>query len=111
MKKIFNYIFYSDYLNNRNIQVNSILISKISDSILIGPKVDEMFDHNSFCRRLLSSSIYNTNDYKKISQKFAITLIKKYEKKVKNNKILEVLKTGELIFHKIIPIPQGQYEK
>lgn len=70
-----NYVFYSDYLKNRKAPKNSILVSKTKNSVLIGPKIDDKFDEFSFYKRLLSTSIYDINMYKKMLMKNTVKKI------------------------------------
>ena len=43
-----NYLFYKDYLKNRNIDNIEILISKTKNSYLIGPIINNEFDEKSY---------------------------------------------------------------
>lgn len=60
------YLFYSDYLKNRNIENKSILIAKTRKSYLIGPLINSKFDEKSFYKRIKSNSIYTINIYKNV---------------------------------------------
>lgn len=111
--RINDYIFYDDYLKNRKI-INSekkIFIAKTKNSYLIGPIIDEQFDEESFYKRLISSSIYNTKIYKKCFNITAKKLLKSHLKSIKSNEVLEIFKNGKELMHFIIPVPKGHYEK
>ena len=48
-----NYLFYSDYIKNRNIKNKSIMIAKTKKSYLVGPIIDSNFYKESFHRRTM----------------------------------------------------------
>ena len=50
------YIYYNQYLINRDLQNFNILVSKIKGGYLIGPKITDNFDEESFYRRVKSSA-------------------------------------------------------
>lgn len=106
-----NYVFYSDYLKNRKVPKNSILVSKTKNSVLIGPKIDDKFDEFSFYKRLLSTSIYDINMYKKMLMKNTNKFIKKYYMQLESNEVIEVYKKRKILKHKIISVPGCEYEK
>lgn len=105
------YLFYSDYLKNRNIENKSILIAKTRKSYLIGPLINSKFDEKSFYKRIKSNSIYTINIYKKMFNRKCISLIDKYEGNLKNNQIIEIYKNGEIVLHSILKVPGENYEK
>ena len=102
-----NYLFYKDYLKNRNIDNIEILISKTKNSYLIGPIINNEFDEKSFYKRLTSNSIYTNNIYKKMFNKKARILIEKYGSKLHSNEVIEVY-SDKTIIHNIIRVP-GDY--
>lgn len=101
------YISYKDYLNNYEISDEKIFIGKTSKSILIGPKIDNTFEPNSFFKRIISNSIYDPTIYKKISKKVALENINTYYEQLKSNEVIEVKKDGNIIIHQIINLPKG----
>ena len=100
-----NYLFYSDYLNKRNIKNKSILIAKTKKSYLIGPLINSSFDEKTFYKRIKSNSIYTFNIYKKMFRKKCNTLIEKYMNDLKNNQVIEIYKNGEITKHAILKVP------
>lgn len=105
------YILYKEYLKKHKIYNEEIFVSKIFDGYLIGPKINTVFDEYSFYKRIISSSIYSRNKYKSCLKRTANKLIKKYAEDLKDNEIIEVLKSGEEVRHKIIPVPGGKYNE
>ena len=106
-----NYLFYSDYLKNRNLKNKTIMIARTKKSYLIGPMIDSNFYENSFYKRIKSNSIYSPNIYKKIFKKRSIILINKYKRELKSNQIIEIYKNGEIVLHSIIKVPGEDNEK
>ena len=106
-----SYLFYSDYLKNRNIKNKSILIAKTKNSYLIGPLINLDFDERSFYKRIKSNSIYTLNIYKKMFKRKCNLLIDKYESNLKNNQIIEIYKNGEIVLHSILKVPGENDEK
>ena len=106
-----NYLFYSDYLKNRNIENKSILIAKTSKSYLIGPLINSMFDEISFYKRIKSNSIYTPKIYKKMFNKKTNVLINEYKNILEDNQIIEIYKNGEIIYHTILKVPGDVDEK
>lgn len=104
MSKI-NYLFYSDYMKNKNLSQKSILIAKTKNSYLIGPLINSEFDGESFYKRIKSNSIYTIKIYKKILKKRCQFLINEYGKMLKSNEVIEVFKNGKILTHKIIKVP------
>lgn len=100
-----SYLYYKDYLRNRKIDNQTIFVSKTSNSYLIGPLIDSQFDEKSFYKRIKSNSIYLPKIYKKMFRRRCLFLIDKYKKSLKSNEVLEILKNGPLIVHKIIKVP------
>lgn len=106
-----NYLFYSDYLKNRNLKNKSILIAKTKNSYLIGPAINSKFDEDSFYKRIKSNSIYTPNIYKKMFRKKCNKLIEKYMNNLSNNQIIELYKNGEIVKHSILKVPGENYGK
>ncbi len=106
-----NYLFYSDYLKERNIKDNSILIAKTKKSYLIGPLINSKFDEESFYKRIKSNSIYTFKIYKKMIRKKCEKLINEYKINLENNQVIEIYKNGETILHSILKVPGENYEK
>lgn len=106
-----NYLFYNDYLKNRNTKSKSLLIAKTKNSYLIGPKIDSNFCEESFYKRIKSNSIYSLSIYKKMFKRKSNLLIDKYKSKLKSNQIIEVYKNGETVLHSIIKVPGEDNEK
>ena len=105
------YLFYSDYLKNRNINNKAIMIAKTNNSYLVGPLITSDFYEESFYKRIKSNSIYNPNIYKKFFRRKNFELIEKFEKKLGSNQIIEIYKNGEFIIHSIIKVPGDINEK
>lgn len=106
-----NYLFYNDYLKNRDLKNKSFLIAKTKNSYLIGPKIDSDFYEESFYKRIKSNSIYSLKIYKKIFKRKSNILIDKYKNKLKSNQIIEIYKNGATILHSIIKVPGEDNEK
>jgi len=106
-----NYLFYSNYLKDRNIKDKSIMIAKTKKSYLIGPIIDSNFYEESFCKRIKSNSIYSHKIYKKILKRKSNLLINKYKVNLKSNQIIEIYKNGEYVLHSIIKVPGEDNEK
>ena len=106
-----NYLFYSDYLKQRNIGNEVIMVAKTKNSYLIGPLIDSSFYEKSFYRRIISNSIYSTKVYKKMFKRKTNLLINKYKNKLKSNQIIEIYKNGEIILHSILKVPGEDNEK
>ena len=106
-----NYLFYSDYLKNRNIKNNLIMIAKTKKSYLIGPIIDDNFYEGSFYKRIKSNSIYTTKIYKKMFRKRCNLLINKYKDELKSNQIIEIDKKVNIILHSILKVPGEDNEK
>jgi len=106
-----NYLFYSDYLKDRNTKNNSIMIARTKNSYLVGPLIDSNFYEQSFYKRIKSNSIYREKIYKKMFWRKSNLLINKYKDKLKSNQIIEIYKSGETILHKIIKVPGECNEK
>ena len=105
------YILYKKYLKSQKVNDEQIFFSKTSDGFLIGPKINDDFDEYSFYKRVISSSVYNKNKYKSCLRRKASELIEKYEKHLKNNEVIEILKNGEEVKHKIVSVPGGNYDE
>ena len=99
------YLFYSDYLKNRNIENKSILIAKTRKSYLIGPLINSKFDEKSFYKRIKSNSIYGVNIYKKMFNRKCLLLINRYANSLKDNQIMEIYKNGDIVLHSILKVP------
>ena len=110
MKKL-DYIFYNNYLKNRKIKDNSILVAKTNKSYLIGPKIDSNFNEHSFYKRMISTSIYNKKIYKKMFKKTVLKLLDKHIEQLESNEVIEIFKNGKTTVHSIIQLPEGMYEK
>jgi len=106
-----DYLFYSDYLKDRNTKNNSIMIARTKNSYLVGPLIDSNFYEQSFYKRIKSNSIYREKIYKKMFWRKSNLLINKYKDKLKSNQIIEIYKSGETILHKIIKVPGECNEK
>lgn len=107
-----NYINYKEYLKSKTINKNDqILIAKTKKSYLIGPKITDKFHVESFYKRLISTSIYDIKIYKNIKEKKAITLINDYFSKLEENEVIELFFNGKVIYHKILKLPGGIYDK
>lgn len=106
-----NYLFYNEYLKNRNLTDKTIMISRTKKSYLVGPLIDTYFYENSFYKRIKSNSIYSTNIYKKLFKKKSIGLIKKYKSILKSNQVIEIYKNGEIVVHSIIKVPGEDNDK
>lgn len=100
-----NYLFYSDYLKNRDLKDKTIMIAKTKKTYLIGPIIDSKFYESSFYKRVKSNSIYTFKIYKKMFKRKSNLLINKYEKELKSNQIVEVYKDGKVILHSILKVP------
>ena len=100
-----NYLFYSQYLKGKPLTGKEILVSKTKTSYLIGPLLNKHFDNNSFYKRLISNSIYSLKIYKKISSYKCKKIINKYMDDLFDNEVLEILKNGSVVKHKIIKVP------
>lgn len=96
-----NYLFYSDYLKNRDIKNKLIMIAKTKKSYLIGPIIDHDFYDSSFYKRIKSNSIYTTKIYKKMFRKKCNLLVNKYKDELKSNQIIEIDKKRNIILHSI----------
>ena len=105
-----NYLFYSDYIKNRNIKNKSIMIAKTKKSYLVGPIIDSNFYKESFHRRIKSNIVYSHRIYKRLSQRKSNLLINKYKNRLKSNQIIEIYKNGEIILHSILKVP-GEYNE
>ena len=105
-----DYLFYSDYFKDRNIDGKKILVAKLKKSYLIGPLINNRFREDSFYRRLLSNSIYDIKEYKKIINKTCLKLINKYVDSIKSNEVLEIKDDGTMELHKIIKVPGDNNE-
>lgn len=106
-----NYLFYSDYLKNRDIKNKSIMIAKTKKSYLIGPIIDHNFYEESFYKRIKSNSIYTIKIYKKMFRKKCNLLINTYKNELKSNQIIEIDKKGAIILHSILKVPGEDNEK
>ena len=106
-----NYLFYSDYLRDRNIKNKSIILAKTKKSYLVGPIIDSNFNEESFYRRIKSNSIYSRKIYKKMFKRKCNLLINKYKDKLKSNQIIEIYRDGEIILHSILKVPGVNNEK
>jgi len=106
-----SYLYYKDYLKNRDIEHKLILISKTNNSYLIGPLIDAEFRETSFYLRIKSNSIFSSKIYKKMSKKRCLFLINKYINTINSNEVLEVFKDENSIIHKIIKVPGDNFEK
>ena len=106
-----NYLFYNEYLKNRNLTDKTIMISRTKKSYLVGPLIDTHFYENSFYKRIKSNSIYSTNIYKKLFKKKSIDLINKYKGILKSNQVIEIYKNGEVVVHSIIKVPGEDNDK
>lgn len=109
--KVINCVLYNNYLKNRKIENGTLLVGKTKKSYLIGPIINSNFDEYSFYKRMISTSIYNTKIYKKMFKRTAIKLANQYFTDLKNNEVIEILKDGKIVIHKIISLPRGKYEK
>lgn len=106
-----NYLFYSDYLRNKNLENKLIMVAKTKKSYLVGPIIDSNFYEESFYRRIKSNSIYTKKIYKKMFQRKSKSLINKYKNKLKSNQIIEIYKNGDIILHSILKVPGEDNEK
>lgn len=106
-----NYLFYSDYLKDRNIKHKSVMIARTKSSYLVGPIIDSNFYEESFYKRIKSNSIYSSKIYKKMLNRKSNSLINKYKNKLKSNQIIEIYKNGEIILQYIIKVPGEDNEK
>jgi len=106
-----NYLFYNDYIKNRNIENKNIMIAKTKNSYLIGPIINSDFHESSFYKRIKSNSIYSLKIYKKISKNKSNCLINEYKDKIKSNQIIEIYKNGDIVFHSILKVPGDDNEK
>lgn len=98
------YLFYSDYLKNRNIKNKNILIAKTKNSYLIGPIINTKFNEKAFYKRIISNSVFSIKIYKKILSKKCIKLIEKYKPYIGDNEILELYKDNNIYIHKILKV-------
>lgn len=106
-----DYLFYSDYLKNGDIQGKSIMIAKTKKSYLVGPKIDSSFYDKSFYRRIKSNNIYSPKIYKKMFKRKCNLLINKYKKMLKSNQIIEICKDGQIVLHYVLKVPGVDNEK
>lgn len=106
-----NYLFYSDFLNDKKIKDETILIAKTKKSYIIGPLINEQFNIESFYKRIISNSIYSPKIYKKMLKRKCIQLIQKYNCMLHDNEVIEVFKNGKIIYHKIITVPGDEIDK
>ena len=106
-----NYLFYKEYLKNRNIDNKDILVAKTRESYIIGPLINERFDEKSFYKRIVSNSVFSPKIYKRLSKRKCLNLLNEYQDKLKDNEVIEIFKNNEIIIHKIIKVPGDNYEK
>mgnify|MGYP003301372970 CR=1 FL=1 len=105
------YIFYYEVLNGNNYKNIDLLVGKTKKAYLIGPKITDSFDYDSFIKRIKSNCIYKINIYKKrINKKKLNALIDVYCPLLKENEIYEI-ERNKVKIHKIIPVPGDNYEK
>lgn len=100
------YLFYNEYLKNRNTLGKDILVAKTRNSYLIGPKINENFLEDSFYLRVKSNSIYKINIYKKI-RKSKLKKLEKLNIKLNDNEVIELYKDGSKVIHQIIEVPRS----
>ena len=105
-----SYLLYKEYLKKRDLKNKTILIAKTKNSYLIGPLINIDFNEESFYKRIISNSIYKKNIYKNISSKKCLELITKYQNNLANNEVIEIMKDGSTIIHKIIKVPGDEDE-
>lgn len=105
------YISYFEILNGKNIKDCDLLVGRTKNAYLIGPKITNSFDIDSFVKRINSNCIYKSSIYKKHMRKKKVgTLIAMYYPLLKDNEIYELV--GNVIkIHKVIPVPGDNYEK
>ena len=107
----FDYISIRKYLKKRNLKDAAIFVGKTRKSFIIGPKINNEFDEESFYKRLIASSVYSSNMYKTVFRKKTNALINEYYEKLNNNEMIEIYKNGEIVSHKIIKLSGDMYEK
>lgn len=100
-----------DYLKNKIILDEEIFVAKVKNAYLIGPKINKEFDLESFYKRIISSSLFELKNYKKLSSSKAQKLITQYIDDLENNEVFEIFKDGKILRHKIIKVPVGYDEK
>ena len=101
---MYDYILYKDFLKEKNFDKENILVARTSNSYLIGPKIDESFDSESFKKRIKSNCIYNTKIYKSVKKDICLKYIDKYYKDLQSNEVIEIF-DDKIIKHKIIHVP------
>lgn len=106
-----NYLFYSDYLKDRDLKHKIVMIARTKKSYLIGPIIDSNFYEKSFYKRIKSNSIYSPKMYKKMFKRKTNNLISKYKSILKSNQIIEIYKNGEIVLHSVIKVPGEDNEK
>ncbi|CDF11486.1 unknown [Mycoplasma sp. CAG:776] len=99
------YIYYNQYLINRDLQNFNILVSKIKGGYLIGPKITDNFDEESFYRRVKSSALFDNINYSRRLSKKLLEKLDDYYFLLLDNEIFEITKKGKTIRHKIISLP------
>ena len=105
-----SYLFYKEYLKTRNLKNKTILMAKTKNSYLIGPLINIDFNEESFYKRMVSNSIYKKNIYKNISSKKCLELLTKYQNNLVSNEVIEIMKDGNTLIHKIIKVPGAENE-
>ena len=100
-----NYIYYDQYLINRNFQDFNMLVSKIKGGYLIGPKITDKFDEESFYRRVKSSALFDNIKYRSNLSKRLLKRLDDYYLSLSDNEVIEIAKNGKIIRHKIVSLP------
>ena len=109
------YIQYNDFLDNydnydKNEIIGKILVGKINNSYLIGPRIIDEKDYITFFKRVKSNSVYDISKYKKVNDRKIINLLNKYQNMLCENEIIEI-KNNKIKLHTILKIPENKYEK
>lgn len=100
-----------DFLKNKIVLDEDLFVAKFKKAYLIGPKINDEFDLESFYKRTTSSSLFEFKHYKRLSSSKAQKLINQHISNLGNNEVLEIFKDGNFLKHKIINVPVGYNEK
>lgn len=105
-----NYLTYEDFFKDCNTTGYDILVAQTKKTFLIGPKINESFDIRSFILRTTSNCIYDKKIYNVRIKKSNLNYINKYFDKIGNNEVYELYK-DKIIIHKILKVPEENYEE
>ena len=100
-----------DFLKNKTVIDEDLFVAKLKKTYLLGPKINNEFDLESFYKRTISSSLFEFKNYKKLSLSKAQKLMTHYINNLGDNEVLEIFKDGKFSKHKIIKVPVGYDEK